>query len=146
MHTIPALTSPYRGDLLGRMRREIPEYQTVLGILDVSIFNHNKPREFTRQVLDWWRAHRNDLEAWSEAARIIFAMKPTSASTERVFSMLKCAFPSNRNGAAMDMIQASLMVKFNSDQRDAEAKFGTPNLTPAQNGGDGGGADGGGGE
>ena len=46
----------------------------------------------------------------------------------------------------MDMIQASLMVKFNSDRRDAEAKFGTPNLTPAQNGGDGGGADGGGGE
>ena len=101
-----------------------------------SRFNHRKPREFTRQVLDWWKAHCDELEAWSEAARIIFAMKPTSTSsmTERAFSMLNCAFPSNRNGAAMDMIQASLMVKFNSDQRDAEAKFGTPDTpTPTPN-------------
>jgi len=123
METIPALTSPFRDRLLTRMRGEIPEYQTLLGNVDVSKFNHRKPPEFTRQVLGWWKAHRNELEAWSEAARIIFAMKPTSAMTERVFSMLSCAFPPNRNGAAMDMIEASLMVKFNSDQRDAETKF-----------------------
>lgn len=120
LEKIPALSE--RENLIGRMRQEIPQYQTLLGILDASRFNHTVPTDFTKLVLDWWRTNASEIPAWSEAARIVFAMKPTSANTERVFSRLKKAFPPERANCLMDQVQATLMLAINSGMRDAEAE------------------------
>ncbi len=50
---------------------------------------------------------------WSKAARIVFSMSPNSASCERVFSLLKVMFGENRDSSLADMLQASLMLRYN---------------------------------
>ena len=119
LEKIPVLVA--REDLIGRMRQEIPQYQALLNILDASKFDHRVPKDFTASVLEWWRTNATEIPAWSEAARMIFAMKPTSANTERVFSRLKKFFPAERANCLMDQVQATLMLAFNSGMRDAEA-------------------------
>ena len=47
------------------------------------------------------------------AARIVFAMSPSSASCERVFSLLKEMFGEQQMSALADYIRAALMLKFN---------------------------------
>jgi hypothetical protein len=44
--------------------------------------------DFTKGILSWWKSHVSEVGAWSEVARIAFAMTPNSAGAERVFSLL----------------------------------------------------------
>ena len=69
---------------------------------------------FTEGVLKWWRDNADDqISAWSEAARIVFAMAPNSASCERVFALLKLMFGDVQTSALADYIQAALMLRYN---------------------------------
>ena len=70
-------------------------------------------QQFTDQVLVFWRAHRRDLLAFAEAARIVFALSPNSASCERVFSLLAVMFGDNQKSALADLLQGSLMLRYN---------------------------------
>ena len=45
--------------------------------------------------------------------RIIFAFTPNSASSERVFSLLKCMFGDTQMSVLADYIQAALMLAYN---------------------------------
>ena len=56
-------------------------------------------------------------------ARIMFAMTPNSASAERVFSLLKAMFGDARASSLSDLIQGSLMLKFNKAKRKAEKEM-----------------------
>lgn len=68
---------------------------------------------FTEHVLGWWRANASQLPAWSEAARIVFAIAPNSAACERVFSLLESMFGDAQTSALADYIQAALMLRYN---------------------------------
>ena len=46
-------------------------------------------------------------------ARIIFAMAPSSAASERVFSLVKNMFGKDQLTAMADFIQGSLMLRYN---------------------------------
>ena len=48
--------------------------------------------------------------AWSEAARIVFAMSLYSASCGRVFALLKNMFGDEQMSSLADYIQAALML------------------------------------
>ena len=64
-------------------------------------------------LLKWWRINHPPFPTWAKAARIIFAMAPSSAASERVFSLVKSMF---WRGAALrvaDFIQGSLMLRYN---------------------------------
>ena len=50
---------------------------------------------------------------WAAAAQIVFFFTPNSAAAERVFSLLKLFFGDTRMSALLDMIQASLMLRYN---------------------------------
>ena len=52
---------------------------------------------------------------WRKAAKIIFAIPPTSAASERVhvFSLLEAMFGKDRDAALSDLIQAALMLRYN---------------------------------
>ncbi len=48
---------------------------------------------FAEGVLHWWKIHGSTFPAWwAEAARIVFALTPSLAAAERVFSMAKAMF------------------------------------------------------
>ena len=51
-------------------------------------------------------------------------MTPTSAGAERVFSLLKCMFPETRSLSLSDLVEGSLMLKYNNAKRAAEKKTG----------------------
>ena len=68
---------------------------------------------YTEQVLARWRNNAHAFPAWAQAARIIFAMTPNSAMCERVFSLLQAMFGSTRDASLSDMIQGSLMLRYN---------------------------------
>ena len=52
----------------------------------------------------------DQISAWSEAARIVFAMSPNSALCERVFALLKNMFGDEQMSSLADYIQAALML------------------------------------
>ena len=60
-------------------------------------------------------AHLNGgaFPAWAHAARVVFALSPTSASCERVFAQLKQMFGEQQIRALADYIQAALMLRIN---------------------------------
>ena len=83
----------------------------------------------------FWRRNGQKFPTWAVAARIMFAMTPNSASAERVFSgsLLKatcacaCAcsfmFGDARASSLSDLIEGSLMLKFNKAKRKAEKEM-----------------------
>jgi hypothetical protein len=52
----------------------------------------------------------SEVGAWSEAARITFAMAPNLAGAERVFSLLKILFGSNQDTALSDSIRGPIIL------------------------------------
>ena len=66
------------------------------------------------QILAWWLKNKNHLPLWSEAAKIVFAFSPNSASCERVFALLKAMFGDEQIRALADYIQAALMLAYNN--------------------------------
>ena len=53
------------------------------------------------------------MPAWRKAARIVLAIPPTSAASERVFSLLEEMFGKGMDASLADLIQASLMLRYN---------------------------------
>ena len=75
---------------------------------------HTSVEDFSTSVLKWWRDNSDDkISEWSEAARIIFAISPNSASCERVFALLKNMFGEQQVSSLADYIQAALMLAYN---------------------------------
>jgi hypothetical protein len=78
---------------------------------------------FTNSILLFWRRNGQKFPTWAVAARIMFAMTPNSASAERVFSLLKAMFGDARASSLSDLIEGSLMLKFNKVKRKAEKEM-----------------------
>jgi len=122
MKNVPALQSALRGGLLMRMAAELPKYQQAIFDFRASELDPTNANQFFRAILAFWKDNSNDLPAWSEAARIVFAMKPSSAGAERIFSLLARCFGPSRARSLMDVVEGTLMVKFNSAMRQAESQ------------------------
>ena len=61
-------------------------------------------------VLQWWKNHQNDLPRWSAA---FMSVKPSSATSERVFSLLANSFQCQQSSSLEDYIELSLMLQYN---------------------------------
>ena len=51
--------------------------------------------------------------ASTQKAKLVFAIPPTSAASERVFSLLEAMFGKGHDSALADLIQAALMLRYN---------------------------------
>ena len=96
---------------LPALKAEVPAYVAVAS--GVTIAAGPDIAAFTAEVLGWWHANAATLPAWSEAARIAFALSPNSASCERVFSLLESMFGDAQTSALADYLQAALMLRYN---------------------------------
>lgn len=63
--------------------------------------------------IEWWKLNSDNLPKWSASAKKILLLQPSSATAERVFSLLKNSFGFQQNHALQDYIEASLMLQFN---------------------------------
>ena len=64
-------------------------------------------------ISEWWKRNASDLPNWSAAAKKILLIQPSSAASERVFSLLKNSFGPQQDHALKDYVEASLMLQFN---------------------------------
>ena len=71
-------------------------------------------------MLLFWRRNHRKFPTWAKAACIIFAMTPNSAGAERVFSLMKAMFGDDRSLSLTDLLEGSLMLKYNKTKRKAE--------------------------
>ena len=76
-------------------------------------FDKSDVNDFTEKIFMWWRTHGSGFPKWAEAARIVFALSPNSASCERVFSLLKSMFTEQQMSVLGDYMRAALMLKYN---------------------------------
>ena len=63
--------------------------------------------------LVWWKANASELPHWSSATSIVILIQPSSAASERVFSLLNNSFNDRQEASLSDYIEASLMLQFN---------------------------------
>ena len=93
-----------------QLLKELPDYLSAAKNFSV---DHKDIEVFTQSVLSWWASHGGKFPAWAEAARVVFSFTPNSAAAERVFSLLKIFFTDMRDSALADIIQATLMLRYN---------------------------------
>ena len=63
--------------------------------------------------LEWWKMYATDLPIWLSAAKQIFLVQPSSAASERVFSLLKASFKDQKESSLQDYVETSLMLQYN---------------------------------
>ena len=98
LKTFPFLTD----DIINELKDELPPYIARCGDTDDSVC-----------PLNWWKQNSTDLPKWSAAATKVLLIQPSSATTERVFSLLKASFSEQQDHSLQDYIEASLMFQYN---------------------------------
>ena len=63
--------------------------------------------------LAWWKLNAASLPSWSIATQQVLLIQPSSAASERVFSLLNNSFDRQQYSALQDYIEASLMLQYN---------------------------------
>ena len=103
---IPALSSQ-----TASLKAEVDAYRVAARAAPE--LDHSDVKAFTESVLEFWRKQGNHMPKWRAAARIVFAIPPTSAASERVFALLEAMFGKGHDSALSDLIQAALMLRYN---------------------------------
>lgn len=97
---------------LRKLKLELPKY---LSAAQDAVVSRDNVEDFSNAVLRWWKnSSEKAFPEWREAARIVFAMTPNSASCEHVFSLLKVMYGDMQDNCLADHLQASLMLRFNN--------------------------------
>ena len=64
--------------------------------------------------LEWWEHNKGMLPKWSLGFNKVVLIQPSSASVERVFSLLKTHFTQSQQSALQDYIKVGVMLEFNN--------------------------------
>lgn len=65
-------------------------------------------------VLEWWSQHSEEIPSWTSACKQILLLQPSSAASERVFSLLQNSFNNRQEQALQDYIETSLILQYNN--------------------------------
>ena len=65
-------------------------------------------------LLKWWNTHETELPCWSATFKKVLLIQPSSAASERVFSLLNNSFNHSQQKCLEDYIEASIMLQYNS--------------------------------
>ena len=103
---IPALNGS-----VAALKAEVEAYR--VAARSAPAIDHSDVKKFTGAVLEFWREQGSKMKAWRKAARIVLAIPPTSAASERVFSLLEDMFGHRNDAGLADLIQAALMLRYN---------------------------------
>lgn len=67
--------------------------------------------------VQWWATHADALPNWSAAVKKILLVQPSSASGERVCSLLQNAFSKQQEAAFEETVETSVMLHYNDNKR-----------------------------
>ena len=73
--------------------------------------------ETEEDKVHWWATHAAALPNWSAAVKKILLVQPSSASAERVFSLLQNAFSKQQEAALEETVETSVMLRYNDNKR-----------------------------
>ena len=93
---------PFLSGNLDGLKRELPAYTAAAEGIDPDY-----------DVLTFWKDHKATLPSWAAAAAKVLLVQPSSAASERVFSLLKQSFGDQQYNSLQDYIEASLMLQHN---------------------------------
>ena len=81
-----------------QLKEEFPAYVAASENTDPS-----KTREF-------WMNHKDQLPTWCSSYQKVMLVQPSSAASERVFSILNNSFTTKQQQSLQDLIEASVIV------------------------------------
>lgn len=68
----------------------------------------------TIDILEWWKRNEVALPHWSAAAKKTLLVQPSSAASERVFSLLNNSFGFKQNSSLEDYVETSILLQYNN--------------------------------
>lgn len=69
------------------------------------------------QLWSFWKSSSLNIPSWFSATCEVALIMPSSSCVERIFALYNALFTNNQQSALEDMKQASVMIKFNENQR-----------------------------
>ena len=90
--------------IIDGLKAELPAYMAAAE--DVVIPTEEKK-------VEWWCGHEEQLPRWASVVKQVLLVQPSSATAERVFSILRASFNEQQNCALVDYLQASVMSQYN---------------------------------
>ena len=95
---------PFLNDLtiIANLKKELPVYLAKADSVSPTV-----------DVLGWWKQNEHALPNWSSAARKTMLIQPSSATAERVFSLLNNSFSTKQYNSLEDYIECSLLLQYN---------------------------------
>ncbi len=91
------------------LQAQLRSYRAYLAAAEgVTVSNEN-------EKVDWWAAHCETLPNWAAVVKKLLLIQPSSASAERVFSLLN-TFSSQQEHALEDCLESSAMLRYNNSQ------------------------------
>ena len=94
---------PFLVSEIPSLKKELPLYQTAAQDVDCSY-----------DPLLFWKNNETGLPTWAKAAQQVLLVQPSSAASERVFSLLRNSFGERQNASLQDYIETSLMFQYNN--------------------------------
>ena len=70
------------------------------------------------EKLQWWSRNEANLPNWSSVVKKVLLVQPSSASAERVFSIMNNFFTNQQDAALEQTVEASVMLCYNQNQRN----------------------------
>jgi hypothetical protein len=64
-------------------------------------------------AMTWSKLNCSELPFWSATARNVLLVQPSSAASERVFSLLNASFHEQQDAALQDYLETSLVLQYN---------------------------------
>jgi len=113
-------------DFLDKLRRETLTYKNLADKIEAPFYakldkGWTNLDDYTEKVLVWWRDIGSvNIPTWATAACAVFSMAPTSAVPERIFSIAAATLGEGHDNALHDLIEATLMRRFNELQKKRE--------------------------
>lgn len=99
-HRVPFFDSD---NVIQPLQRELAAYQVLTDDVAGEI-----------NVLEWWSQHSEEIPSWASACKQILLLQPSSAASERVFSLLQNSFNNQQEQALEDYIETSLILQYNN--------------------------------
>ena len=91
------------------MINELAEYQIQS---NECLWSDLKDDMMLENIIEFW-SERKSLPAWREFAHLCYLLQPTSATSERAFSILKYIYTEQQSSLMVDLIKTTLMLRYN---------------------------------
>ena len=101
-------------NLVDRMVGELSAYKEACSNPAVRNWDSLSDAEQLKEFVSFWCTRRL-LPAWKEFAHLCFLVQPSSACVERAFSILKYIYGEQQTTAKQDLIETTLMLRYNRD-------------------------------